>query len=128
MIAFGGADFWSVEHNRPDVLADGRFDIGRGISCLLVNTERGRAALDQHGNELDLFEVSFDDIAKGNDQLRHPCALPGDRSVYLTAFCEGGWDAVEALWRRRERGVAYKAKRAAKAILPVLISDTLKLF
>lgn len=114
-------DFWGVERNRPDVLADGRFDIGRGISCLLVNTERGRAALSQHGDELDLFEVSFDDIAKGNDQLRHPSALPADRGAYLAAFHKGGWDAVEALWRRRERGVAYRAKRAAKAILPASV-------
>lgn len=111
-------DFWGVERNRPDVLESGRFDIEKGVSCLLVNTARGRAALAEHGGGLELFEVSFADIAKGNSQLRHPSELPKDRDVYLSAFAEGGWGAVERLWRRRERGALYRAKQAAKAVLP----------
>ena len=119
-------DFWGVGANRPDVLADGRFDTTRGVSCLLVNSERGRRALGRFGTALDLFGVSFDDIAAGNDQLRHPSALPEDRELYLDAFREGGWGSVEALWRRRERGVLYWAKRAVRAILPESARSALK--
>lgn len=111
-------DFWGVEANRPDVLEDGRFDTRRGVSCLLVNSDRGLEALGRLGGDLDLLEVSFDDIAKGNAQLRHPSEFPADRSLYLDAFRDGGWDAVEALWRRRERGVSYRFKKVVKAVVP----------
>ncbi len=111
-------DFWGVVENRPDALVDSRFDLGKGVSCLLVNTERGQTALSEYGGELDLFEVSFEDIAKGNDQLRHPSELPSDRVLYLKAFSDGGWDAVEALWKRRERGASYMSKKMMKRLLP----------
>lgn len=111
-------DFWGVESNRPDVFEDGRFDSGRGVSCLLVNTNRGTEALKRHGSDLYLYEVSFDDIAKGNDQLRHSSILPKDRSLYLDAYRDDGWDAVEALWNRRERGAKYRMKRIVKLIVP----------
>ncbi len=111
-------DFWGVNRNRPDVLADPRFGLERGVSCLLVNTERGRRAIERFGGLLELFEVSFDDIAKGNDQLRHPSELPSDRGLYLAAFRDGDWEAVESLWRRRERGARYRLKRLAKTVLP----------
>lgn len=119
-------DFWGVERNRPDVLEDGRFNTERGVSCLLVNTDQGKRALKRHGSGLDLFHVSFDDIAEGNDQLRHPSELPKDRGFYLDAYREGGWDEVEALWRRRERGAKYRAKRAIKAIVPKWLIDIAK--
>lgn len=111
-------DFWGVEDNRPDVLFDDRFDVERGISCLLVNNMHGREALERFGRDLDLFEVEFEDIAKGNDQLRHPSAKPTDRELYLATFRDGGWNSVETLWRRRERGVRYRVREAAKRVLP----------
>ena len=119
-------DFWGVQRSRPDVLEGARFDMDGGVSCLPVNTERGRVALGELGGDLNLFEVSFDDIAKGNDQLRHPSALPEDRGVYLAAFRQGGWDAVESLWQRRERGMKYHLKRAVKRVVPKRLIDFAK--
>lgn len=111
-------DFWGVDKSRPDVLEDGGFDLNRGVSCLLVNTKRGLAALKEYGGDLDLYEVSFQDIAEGNDQLRRPSVLPADRNDYITAYRNGGWNAVETLWRRRERGVRYHIKQMAKSVAP----------
>lgn len=119
-------DFWGVQQNRPDVLEDGRFDMEQGVSCLIVNTERGRGSLARYGFELDRLEVSFDDIAKGNDQLRHPSLLPCDRDAYLSAYREGGWDEVEAHWRRCERGAKYRMKRVIKDIVPRGLIDIAK--
>ena len=121
-------DFWGVERSRPDALADGRLDRERGVSCLLANNQRGREALGRHGGGLELFEVTFEDIAKGNGQLCHPSELPDDRALYLEVFCDGGWEAVERLWRYRRRGVRYKsrAKRLAKKVLPAGVVAVLK--
>ena len=60
-------DFWGVDVNRPDVLKDAeKFNQMKGVSCLLVNNERGREFIES-SKALDLYPVEFDDIAKGND-------------------------------------------------------------
>ena len=94
-----------------------KFNQMKGVSCLLVNNDRGREFIES-SNVLDLYPVDFDDIAKGNDQLRHPSALPKDRQLYIDAYVNGGWGAVERLYKKRERGVAFYAKKAARAVLP----------
>lgn len=119
-------DFWGVNANRPDVLADAaRFNEVKGISCLLVNNAHGRAYLES-SEALDLFEVSFDDIAKGNDQLRHPSVSPEDRKLYIEAFASGGWGAIERLYKRRERGAKYYAKAVARRLLPESTRKTIR--
>ena len=112
-------DFWGVEDSCPEVLADSaRFDMQKGISCLLVNNERGGELVSRFGASLNLFEVSFDDVAAGNDQLRHPSIKPDDREQYIAAFADGGWDAVEHLWKKRNRGLKWAIKKAAGKIVP----------
>lgn len=119
-------DFWGVQHNRPDLLSEGELDLQRGVSCLLVNNERGGEAVERYGGRLYLKEASFDEIAKGNDQLRHPSVLPADREVYLEAFAEGGWPAICRVWRRRERGPKYWARKVVKRLLPDPVKKALK--
>lgn len=119
-------DFWGVDVNRPDVLKDAeRFNQMKGVSCLLVNNDRGREFIES-GNALDLYPVEFDDIAKGNDQLRHPSVLPEDRGLYIDAYANGGWDAVERLYKKRERGVVFYAKKAVRTVLPASAIRALK--
>ena len=111
-------DFWGVEANRPDVLKDAdKFNQMKGVSCLLVNNDRGRKFVEA-SNALDLYPVEFNDIAKGNDQLRQPSVLPEDRQLYIDAYANGDWGAVERLYKKRERGVVFYAKGALRAILP----------
>lgn len=119
-------DFWGIENVRPDLLKDDTFDIRTGVSCLLVNTGRGRRALGEYGGSLKLTEVPFEEIAAHNDQLRHPSLLPKDRSLYLDAFRNGGWDAVEMLWRCRERGTKYHVKQMAKSVVPKWLIGLIK--
>ena len=119
-------DFWGVDVNRPDVLADGeRFNQKKGVSCLLVNNAHGRELIEGSAC-LDLYEVEFDDIARGNDQLRHPSVLPADRQLYLDAFAHGGWPEMEKLYLKRERGVKYKAKHIVKRFLPASVLSVIK--
>ena len=119
-------DFWGVGVNRPDVLKDAeKFNQMKGVSCLLVNNDRGREFIES-SNALDLYPVEFDDIAKGNDQLRHPSVLPKDRRLYVDAYANGGWSTVVRLYKKRERGVVFYAKKALRAVLPASAINVLK--
>lgn len=121
-------DFWGVEINRPDVLNDStKFSQTKGISCLLVNNSHGKDFIDSC-DSLDLYPVDFDDIARGNDQLRHPSNLPSDRGLYIEAFAKGGWRSVRKLYLRRERGLKYHSKRILRALLPVSFISFAKSF
>lgn len=119
-------DFWGVQRNRPDLLEDGQLDLERGVSCLLVNNEHGRALVERFGDGLTLKEVIFNDIAKGNDQLRAPSVLPRDRDVYLDAFAKDGWPAISRVWRRRERGPKNWARQVVKRLLPMPVKKAMK--
>lgn len=111
-------DFWGVDIERPDLLNSGIFNLNKGISCIIINSRQGLKLLDKYGKGLHLASVSFEEVSKHNDQLRHPSDIPSDRELYRRAFCAGGWNAVELLWEKRERGLIYKAKRMAKRIIP----------
>lgn len=121
-------DFWGVDVNRPDVLKDSeKFNQMKGVSCLLVNNDRGREFI-KSSNALDLYPVEFDDIAKGNDQLRHPSDLPNDRGLYIDAFAKGGWKSICKLYLRRERGLKFHSKRILRALLPASFISFTKSF
>lgn len=114
-------DFWGVEVNRPDVMEQEGFDLKRGVSCLLVNNDRGREALERFGNGLRLYEVAFDDIAKGNDQLRHPSVIPSDRDAFLKVYRDEGWDGLAKWWHWHQvvpSKIKTGIKNTAKAVLP----------
>lgn len=114
-------DFWGVEANRPDVMEQEGFDLKRGISCLLVNNDRGREALERFGDGLRLYEVAFDDIAKGNDQLRHPSVMPSNREAFLKVYRDEGWGGLEKWWHWHQvvpGKINTGIKNAAKAVLP----------
>lgn len=123
-------DFWGVQANAPEVLEDSEhFDMRRGVSCLLVNDGRGREALERFGGQLALREVTFDAIAKGNDQLRHPSVRPVDRDECLKAYRDGGWDCVSRWWHWHHvvpGNVKSGIKGAAKKVLPRSAVEGLK--
>lgn len=110
-------DFWGIESSRPDLLKDGELDVKRGISCLLINNNRGFEFMQHYGKKLVLKEVSLDDITRGNEQLRHPSKLSIDREIYLNAFEKRGWSGISSVWYHRERGAWYSAKRLMRSLI-----------
>ena len=119
-------DFWGVQRNRPDLLKGGQLDLERGVSCLLVNNERGRTLVGRFGDGLTLKEATFDDIAKGNDQLRAPSMLPRDRGTYLDAFANDGWLGIERVWNSREKGAVHLLKHVVGLLLPDRLKKSIK--
>lgn len=121
-------DFWGVEDLRPDLLeaAGGPFSTWSGISCLMVNTERGDEWLKRFGDRAGLVLAPVDPglVASRNDQLRAPAERPGDRERWLEAFSAGGWEAVERVWRAFARRRALR--RLAGRVVPAPLKATLR--
>ncbi len=119
-------DYWGIEQAHPELLADGGGPLQRekGISLLLVNTEKGEQLLRQCGAGLRRFPSTLDLALVRGDALRKPSAMPEDRRAVLRILREKGY-AGAAAWVRRTMGARYwksvlkeKAKRMVKVRFP----------
>lgn len=99
-------DFWGIEKEHPDYLAanGGIFDEAKGISCLIVNSDKGREILSQFASGMFLGKSTFEKAAKQNGQLLHPTAESSRRTFLLDLYKNEGYSAVEK-WFRKSIGV-----------------------
>ncbi len=98
-------DWWGIDREYPAYIGEGAHQFRRadGISCLLVNTEHGEAALAQFGADLHIEPTDPAAVAKGNRQLREPQVPSPDREEVMARYRNGGWAAVE-WWYGRQLG------------------------
>lgn len=61
-------DFWGVENYLP------KFDDDKGVSAVIVNTERGRVLIESLN--LDKRDVSYENVLKGNPSLEESAKIP----------------------------------------------------
>lgn len=86
-------DYWGVENHHPD------WPIDKGISAILANNEKGKQALNQLSDVLDLRSEPFRKIYAGQDvvYVRPQKQIPKDRELVLKALCE--WSLGNVLRR-----------------------------
>ena len=65
-------DFWGFHEEYPSYDVKQGLSNGKGISCLLVNTDKGNNALEQCEDQFVLMTSDFEKVAKHNDQLYSP--------------------------------------------------------
>ncbi len=90
-------DYWGIENEHSDYLSanGGKFNELKGISCAIVNTEKGAEILSGFGGELLLADSTFEKIAKKNGQLRHPCKKSPVREKIFEIYQNEGYKAVD---------------------------------
>lgn len=115
-------DYWGIEKQHPELFRE-NWNEDRGISCIIINTQRGKAFFDEMLNEWNVEVTSFRKIADGNQQLRHPSAI-GRRDEILDAYTRGGWSKLDKKYKK-EIGLKY-FKSTLKRIIPKRIKRKLK--
>ena len=70
-------DFWGIGDLRPD------FDDDRGISAVLVNTEKGREVF--NGLDCIRMEMSYEDVLRRNRCLEQSVAEPAGRAAFFAS-------------------------------------------
>lgn len=92
-------DFWGILQTRPDL--NEKIDIEKGVSCLLVNTEKGSEIVKSAA--LDLYEVEYDAIRKGNGPLNEPSHHSSKREAILAEWSKRkDWKDVHAYWKKND--------------------------
>lgn len=119
-------DYWGVGEAHPDYLQDhgGALEEKDGISCVLVNSQKGADALRQVEKDLVLLPTEFEKVQQGNDQLRYPCPEGQDRQQILAMYRQEGYSAVER-WYRKTMGLQWY-RYALQARIPPKLRAWLK--
>lgn len=114
-------DYWGIEKQHPEFLSDG-WDESKGISVVIANTEKGKAALEGLQG-VEFRQSTFEKAAVANGQLRHP-SEQGKRSEILELYRSGGWNALEQRYQKRIGIRKYSSQ--IKAVIPLGLKRWLK--
>lgn len=90
-------DFWGFYQEHFD---NDRFRDQTGISCMLVNTSRGRQAIADLGENLPRIGTEFEAIARHNEQLNKPSVCNKERDTILQMYRDSGYQAVDTHFRK----------------------------
>lgn len=97
-------DFWGILQTRADL--NEKIDIEKGVSCLLVNTEKGSEIVKSAA--LDLYEVEYDAIRKENGPLNEPSHHSSKREAILAEWSKRkDWKDVHAYWKKNDRKLTF---------------------
>lgn len=103
-------DFWGIWDIAPEL------DDDRGISLVLVHSEKARRLWNSIENRLTFKEVSLDQASQQNPSLLHPSAAKENRLAVLKAIRIGGIPGCESLLRP---GFSTRLKTAIQRIFPL---------
>ncbi|MBQ8541060.1 MAG: Coenzyme F420 hydrogenase/dehydrogenase, beta subunit C-terminal domain [Clostridia bacterium] len=117
-------DYWGIQEAHPNITQKAEFSEERGISCILVNTEKGQAIMNICKAGMNLEVSVFDKVAKENHQLKAPSARPVNREKVLDIILKSGFDKLENV-NKTETGKKYYVNYL-KAMLPTKFKTFLK--
>lgn len=115
-------DFWGIEEEHPELLEKngGILNEKSGVSCLIVNTEKGRKLLMENKENILLVESKYENVEKHNEQLRSPSRRNPKREHVLELYKNKGMGALDQEFEE----MLYKKEKLKK--LTRIIPDNLK--
>ena len=121
-------DFWGIEREHPELLKQSEFDEKKGISCILVNTQKAAELCEKLSDRMYLYESSFMKIAKKNGQLDHPSAKSERRKTVMEIYEKFGYDGVEKWFRKKYKKqiIMHRVYNAIPRKLRVALKNAIK--
>lgn len=118
-------DFWGIERMHPELLYEKKWRsrLYDGISCILINTDKGKKLIDQ-ADSLDLITSDYRRISAENGQLRNPSKYSKEREAVFEIYKKYGYLGVEKAFREKLGKKEYQL--AIKALIPICFKRILK--
>lgn len=101
-------DFWGFENVYPeDSTMQNKVDPKKGLSLLIINTEKGRKYFNACSDEFYCLLSSFEKASQENPQLVHP-SRPGDnREKILKIYRKKGYRGIDSAYWMNKKKVAF---------------------
>lgn len=93
-------DYWGIEKEHPELMSRDEFDEKKGISCMLVNTEKGLKFNEHVRKILYIKESTFDKIKKKNGQLNHALNETKKRNYIMKKYRTESYEKLEKWFRK----------------------------
>ena len=94
----------------------GIFSEKDGVSCVFINTDKGKRMWENCSDIIESREVKFSNVAIVNAQLNNPAIYSAMRNKLLNSYRNDGYIGIQRIfleWR-----IKKKFKRIVKRILP----------
>lgn len=119
------ADCWGIEQEYPELI-ENEFQKDKGISLVLINTEKGQKFYDYVQDNLLHKTVSINLLKKYNGPLRKALTLTKENQEYLELYKREGYLALEKKYKEK---LGYKYYiNVLKNIIPKFVKNFIKLF
>lgn len=109
-------DYWGIEQEHPQFYTD------KGVSLILVNSEKGRMLFEKISRSLTFIESTYEKAAKYNWNLRFPSERPMIRNEIYKEIDTLDFDQ----YVRKYLSVGFQLKARIKKIVPRTVKRTLK--
>lgn len=105
-------DCWGidVEHPEYDENQGGIFSFKKGISCVIINTEKGLSFVEANGCGFEISQISLENVVKYNHQLSRPSYDSPNRMEYYKAFRQGKYRGLKKKYYQLEWKQILKLK------------------
>lgn len=112
-------DFWGILQTRPDL--NETIDIEKGVSCVLVNTDKGNSLLSDV--DISLFQVEYSAIRKENGPVNTPSEHTSKRDAVLSEWGKRkNWKDVHEYWKKNDLKLSYRLW----AMVPISIQHKIR--
>lgn len=121
-------DYWGIEKEHPELLKinGGLLDTKKGISAIIINTEKGKLEVEKLGQEIVYFDTTYEKVAVINTQLREPSKYGNYRDKIMEAYKIGGFNKVDEYYYNKVlREIAIKKK--IKKFVPKFLWKKIKI-
>ncbi len=111
-------DFWGITVMHPEAVTinGGPLDTSKGISGVIINTQKGLEFFEKVSSECAVVESDFEKLSKFNDQLKAPSEKGMLYDKIFESFKTGGYSAVEKYYAPFLR--KKKMKQIIKKFMP----------
>lgn len=114
-------DFWGFEQEHSSIRSEETWkqSLKTGISCVLLNTEKGKNLFCKVSSKFHVAESDFEKAAKVNKQLRKPSPASSRRDKILEMWQQEGYERVQVEYQKF-LGKKYYKLMIRKMIAPVV--------
>ena len=100
-------DYWGIEKEHPELT--NKIDFLKGVSCIIVNTEKGLKMIDSYNQNLTKYNSNFEKVKMHNNQLNKPSHINNDRNIILDKYKKYGFKEVNNYyWKKSLIKIAIK--------------------
>ena len=82
-------DYWGVDIEHPEIKSN------EGVSCLIINSNKGKKLFDENEKYLTYFKTKFKKIQRNNSQLNFPTKKPDDMDYIFNKYLKDGYSVIE---------------------------------